>query len=82
MASRSRLTFMCTRPTRHGAPIRYADGATLSVESHGDLVRLVTRNAAGAVVAGVEIAPTEAHQLGQSLVTASFATRDTSPVNS
>lgn len=64
---------MYTHPTCHGAPIRYADGTTLSVESADGLVRLVTRNEAGAIVAGVEIAPTEAHQLGRSLLTASFA---------
>jgi|GEM_PF-3767630 len=73
---------MSTQPTRHGAPIRYSDGSTLSVESHDGLVRLVTRNAAGAVVTGVEIAPTEAHRLGQSLLTASFAARGDSPANS
>lgn len=59
-------------PTVIGSPLRYVDGSSLTVETHEGLVRLVTRDAAGITTSGRLIAPSEAQQLGQTLLTAAF----------
>ncbi|WP_156170165.1 hypothetical protein [Dermacoccus sp. PE3] len=62
-------------PSRYGDPVRYADGAALTVEARDGLVQLVTRAPDGAHRQGVELAPSEAQQLGQALIAAAFASR-------
>lgn len=58
------------------ARIAYADGSSLAVEVEDGLVQLVTRDASGTVVEGCVLAPSEAHRLGDGLVTAAFAARE------
>lgn len=53
-------------------PIWFTDGATVGVGSADGFVHLVTRDAHGLLVSGAELTPSEAQQLGESLLTAAF----------
>jgi len=64
----------------HGDPIRFTDGASVAVETTEGFVHLVTRDTHGGFLSGVELAPQEAQQLGQSLLAAAFiASPDAGP---
>lgn len=63
---------MSQEPILHGDPIGFTDGASVGVESVDGFVHLITRDAQGVLVAGVEFAPSEAQQLGQNLLAAAF----------
>lgn len=64
----------------HGDLIRFTDGASVAVETAEGFVQLVTRDIHGDFLSGVELAPQEAQQLGQNLLSAAFiADPDTGP---
>lgn len=52
--------------------VRLIDGSTLGVESGEGVVNLVRRDAEGAVLDGIALAPAEAHRIGQLLIDGSF----------
>ena len=64
----------------HGARILYTDGGSIGVETVDGFVHLITRSADGELLAGVELVPSEAQQLGQNLVSAAFKCPTCHPV--
>lgn len=61
--------------TAHGEPLRFTDATSLAVETCDGLVRLVTRNADGARVCGIMLAPSEAQRFAQNVLAAAFAAK-------